>query len=606
MKNENGQEKSAILKGQTLVNLLIKPFDSYVLNTATNTGHMSYTYPTMSDTKYLLSFRVSNLNLDGNTNGVRLIVRGNTTDDKFTMTNIDSSKLHNDGIHTFIFENSNSFKTLIIGVSGSTNINTPSFEISELMLIPYQEGMENWDIPYFEGMQSVKLPVLKTTGKNLFDYKNYNLKVSTGQNPQEIIVDDKEISFNVNTASWKSLWYDLYLEKGKKYTLSYNTNLLSCFIFKSKVDTYVSSQLIISATVIDETEDKIQKVTKTFTAPSGGFIRVRLTSDYKMGNHILQNFQIEEGSTATSYEPYKSNILTVNEDVTLRGIGDVKDELNLLTGEVVERIGEIVLDGSQTLQPHSTVQGDTLMIKISDPSISFKQNSNLQESWDFSDMICDKELIAETPKWNASEWNEGYNIALISSASTTYNINSFVLAIRMSYFNVQSIDEFKTWLTQNPLTIQYKLAKESIKTVDLTITDQDNQPQERMKLFPNGYINTSSSTIPPILEIKGIVHNNKLNMTTTNGTNNTQLATLDNLVLDGIICRDGTVVRDSYDVESGLYTKRVFRATIDEQFINNYTWNITLPSNYQVVQFSRLNPLPKPYNVSSVIGMLIQ
>ena len=75
-----------------------------------------------------------------------------------------------------------------------------------------------------------------------------------------------------------------------------------------------------------------------------------------------------------------------------------------------------------------------------------------------------------------------------------------------------------------------------------------------MKLFPNGYINTSSATFPPILELEGFTHNNKLNMTTTNGTNNTQLATLDNLALDGIFCNNGIVVKDSYDVESGLYT----------------------------------------------------
>ena len=32
-----------------------------------------------------------------------------------------------------------------------------------LMLIEYQDRMENWDIPYFEGMQSVKMPVLTIT-----------------------------------------------------------------------------------------------------------------------------------------------------------------------------------------------------------------------------------------------------------------------------------------------------------------------------------------------------------------------------------------------------------------------------------------------------------
>ena len=44
-----------------------------------------------------------------------------------------------------------------------------AIKIRDIMIIEYQEGMENWDIPYFEGMQSVRMPVLTTTGKNLFD-----------------------------------------------------------------------------------------------------------------------------------------------------------------------------------------------------------------------------------------------------------------------------------------------------------------------------------------------------------------------------------------------------------------------------------------------------
>ena len=52
---------------------------------------------------------------------------------------------------------------------------------------------------------------------------------------------------------------------------------------------------------------------------------------------LLVDIQIEEGSTATPYEPFKSNILTVNEDVELGSVGEVKDELNLLTGQLTQR-----------------------------------------------------------------------------------------------------------------------------------------------------------------------------------------------------------------------------------------------------------------------------
>ena len=47
-----------------------------------------------------------------------------------------------------------------------------------------------------------------------------------------------------------------------------------------------------------------------------------------------------EDISATYVDDYKSNILTVNEDVTLRSNGYICDELNLLTGQLTQRIGE--------------------------------------------------------------------------------------------------------------------------------------------------------------------------------------------------------------------------------------------------------------------------
>ena len=85
------------------------------------------------------------------------------------------------------------------------------------------------------------------------------------------------------------------------------------------------------------------KNTTTFTTDNDvAYVKFRIhgidgvfLSDYKN-----VQFQIEEGLTPTAYEPYKSNILTVNEDVTLRSNGDICDELNLLTGQLTQRIGE--------------------------------------------------------------------------------------------------------------------------------------------------------------------------------------------------------------------------------------------------------------------------
>ena len=73
-------------------------------------------------------------------------------------------------------------------------------------------------------------------------------------------------------------------------------------------------------------------VATTFTTPANcKFIRIVVVTveDVKI--------QIEEGSVATTYEPHKSNILSTPEDVELGSVGNVKDELNLVTGELTQR-----------------------------------------------------------------------------------------------------------------------------------------------------------------------------------------------------------------------------------------------------------------------------
>ena len=66
------------------------------------------------------------------------------------------------------------------------------------MLIPYQQGMENWDIPYFEGMTSVKAPTLHTIGKNLFDGVSYIDGFIASANDYVVSRDTDVVSILVN------------------------------------------------------------------------------------------------------------------------------------------------------------------------------------------------------------------------------------------------------------------------------------------------------------------------------------------------------------------------------------------------------------------------
>lgn len=99
---------------------------------------------------------------------------------------------------------------------------------------------------------------------------------------------------------------------------------------------------------IGETNFNSTKIFRTTTPKNTSYImfncaKSNTNSIFNESEIINKKVQVEKGQGSTSfieYQPYKSNILTVNEDVTLRSNGDICDELNLLTGQLAQRIGE--------------------------------------------------------------------------------------------------------------------------------------------------------------------------------------------------------------------------------------------------------------------------
>ena len=552
MKNENGIEKSAILKGQTLVNLCNRPKDHVTLDKNTPLANLNITRELQAK-KYAIIGEVSDFNAPNT--GVSVWVSHSDGEERYY-----NNLAYTNGKFVYLLEAQKEITTVRVYIHGDDRENDGFFNIGGLMLLEYQDGMENWDIPYFEGMKSVQMPVLTTTGKNLFGICEFEKGVAGGFPNTNITITNNSISFSEIGGS---VAIKLKGKPNTKYTISFIVNNTSTMKLREWNN-------------------------RTQTTDVNGNVIWQYGSynpNTNNGLYKLENIQIEQGSVATSYEPYKSNILNTSEDVVLRGIGDVQDTLDCLTDEVTERIGEIVLDDTLSYE-HAWGGGrDT----ETDYVIGVKVNNHLwnvsheTQHWLFK---CDKLRTRGITSFN------GYGFFL-------FYVSKSVLGEELTNAKIRE------YILSLNATVQYPLATPVIKTVDLNILDQDNQPQERMKLFPNGHINTSSSTFPPILELKGITHNNKLNMTTTNGTNNTQLATLDNLVLDGIICRDGTVVRDSYDVESGLYTKRIFRVTIDEEFVERYRngWQ-SISNNLCVEHYLVKDGISLPKSVANEKGMV--
>ena len=171
--------------------------------------------------------------------------------------------------------------------------------------------------------------------------------------------------------------------------------------------------------------------------------------------------------TTSNGDGTKTNILTVNEDVTLRGIGEVKDELNCLTGEVTERIKEVVLNGSENWVRRTGGTSYAYFIN------NFFGHNNVEGITSSFKFIKGGAMSTQTQE-------------SICSATTQTALSLFTNKDGLS-----TVENLKTYLSQNPVTIQYKLEVGSTKTVDLTIVDQGGKTINKLNSF-NGttYVST--------------------------------------------------------------------------------------------------------------------
>ena len=156
------------------------------------------------------------------------------------------------------------------------------------------------------------------------------------------------------------------------------------------------------------------------------------------------DFQVELGSTATSYEPYKSQTLDIFiSDIKLCSVGDVKYELYTQNGHVYlkKNIDEVVLDGSEEWIENPTYKGIFMLTKS---NIVQKYNNVYVQSNYFLGVSND---------------NFSSNISTIDNSTTNYGNTRLFIAFR-KYQN--NLNDFKTWLSTHPVTVQYQRATPSI------------------------------------------------------------------------------------------------------------------------------------------------
>lgn len=483
--------KRAILKGQTLVNLLETKKEKYTFNNQQNwiieDGYLkcngTSSWHTVTDkfndmikpsTKYLLRIEIAE-----NTLGVVLNIDGRGTSILQSTTFLSFGE-NEVGVKSHIVTTASELDSTKNGLFRlPINITNGGTLKIRFMAIEYQEGIENWDIPYFEGMQSVKLPVLKTTGKNFKQGSPIgNFTENNGEYVFTNMSNRNGIRFDVDNTMKIGDTITVSVDCKKNKDFGNNLILLAMnndveLINKSVPFSMAYERKSLTITIPDNT-------THLFLGIGSSLYR----------NVSFNNIQVEQGHIATSYEPYKSNILTVNEPIELRGIGKVRDELNCLTGELTQRVGEIVLDGGENenwLNWNGYSGSENLIGFYIDNTIDYDNSKGN-----------DIRILCSSFPTSNSQIGLPVNYEGIATRQNGDGINRVYFSFKRTTVG-SSLDELKTYLQNNPILIQYKSKTESVKTVDLSVVDQDGKPLAQIKPIEGTmHLNTSGETINPL------------------------------------------------------------------------------------------------------------
>lgn len=304
-------------------------------------------------------------------------------------------------------------------------------------------------------------PTIGTTGKNLFDIGTVNdYLVLPVYNPNAVnfTISDNALSGITNLNGTHAVYNTKLKFKSGTYTFS-SVNPVD--LYRYVIRAYDASGNIVTASnLINDWRyntyyQGYYKFGKTPTAiiPDSvaswnvGFVFM-VKSGEAQTTSIYSDIQIELGSTATGYEPYKSGgSATINR--TLCGIGSVKDELIVNkdgTGKFVQRIGHRTFDGSESWNLNAYFgSGDERWARCTLKDTTLPTDATNDDT-DIR-VISDK-LRGVTADADVNNRPSSYAVSVISN-------QRFSVWLAPS---LDGIDKFKAWFKENNTTVQYELA----------------------------------------------------------------------------------------------------------------------------------------------------
>lgn len=265
---------------------------------------------------------------------------------------------------------------------------------------------------------------IKILSKNIF---NINAEIDMSSVGTTTTVTGNRITVTSGTdKSWCQVNFLVKLNKGEVYTLSCS-EVASDDVISSNNGVMLYNK--DTKAYITQTSKK-NNWRVTFTAPSENiWIRLHATNEIAAVHSVTySNIMLEKGETATEYTSYK-------DDYKLNSVGDVADTYNPLTGEYVQRIGKLILNGSENC---TDTYYDTLgFFQINNVAGLTKNTEN--------NILCD--YFTTMPS--------GYKYQNTIFKQENYN----VIRISPSIDIAEDLESFKKWLATNNVTILFELEK---------------------------------------------------------------------------------------------------------------------------------------------------
>lgn len=488
----DGVYESGVMYGRSLVNILNTPTVTVTFNNGWR--GLSPNRTLEIGKKYLAIYHVETNTLDGT---IKDVFRYG---DDQTLWGISVVPIGGVGVFKRIFTTPHE----IIGYNCYTDNSTTGSANVRCVLLEYQEGMENWDIPYFEGICDVKMPILQNTGENLFD-------------PNSPLPDNLNYFYNSDNKNQlvthaQMLSCAIPVIKGKTYSFYFNHDEIPLKVHKSGVfPTFVSGGVGGNGYAHN---------VRTITAPMDGYFGIMFcyTEDGTTDNwtKVARDWKkqlkltIVEGKSINTYIPYKTNILRTSEEIVLREVNGVCDTYNVLTGEYVKRIGEIILNGTEKW---GNFRDET--------DTTWRTSFSLPDAKPSSVCICDKFIHSK----GATE--EKVKVYI----TTTPNLSITVLKSEFP-----TLEAFKTWLSQNPVTIQYELA-EPVTSIVKPSTMTPFTYQNGHVILESGF---EGQSLLPTLEYSTVVNRTGQveSVAKTIRTQEKQLTMLEQMLIQNIIGLD--------------------------------------------------------------------